>query len=526
MILRTFAVLFVGALVATCQQSPTFKIAGHVIRHADHQPVKGAHVTLAMVGQPSRQLSAISGENGDFLFFNLPPAKYQLGVNNHGWSQLYQQYDGYTTDIAVGPRIDSEHILFILDSPAVITGSVMDDENEPVRGATVYLFGEVSVEGRSRTGLMAQTATGSDGRFHFNNLAPGVYYIAAFGRPWYAQNPTQIMIDGQVTWSDPKPELDVSFPLTYYGGSSTPAGAAPIKLVEGSKAEIQVTLRAVQALHISLAGVDRQPGQPIQASLSQVGPGGALVNIPIWVNGSDVTGVPPGEYELSANLISQNQSLALGSQSLHLSTNTTVQLTEAAKTSVSGHVSTAADLPEGLNVMLIDAARGSQQIGKINPDGHFDIAQIPPGRYAVRLANNPDTYIEKVEVKGGAYANGELELPLGAQVDLTVQVAKGVTKVNGLVTRDKKPVPGAMVLLLPNDPTYLNYIPRDQSDSDGTFTLNWAAPGRYTLVAIDNGRGLQYGDSAVIKPYLEHGQVIDLPLPKDSTVIVEVQHRH
>jgi hypothetical protein len=80
-----------------------------------------------------------------------------------------------------------------------------------------------------------------------------------------------------------------------------------------------------------------------------------------------------------------------------------------------------------------------------------------------------------------------------------------------------------MVLLFPHDPSHGNNIPRDQSDSDGTFTLNWALPGRYTLVAIDHGRGLAYADPAVIAPYLQAGQVLDLPLAKDSRVEIEVQ---
>jgi hypothetical protein len=51
---------------------------------------------------------------------------------------------------------------------------------------------------------------------------------------------------------------------------------------------------------------------------------------------------------------------------------------------------------------------------------------------------------------------------------------------------------------------------------------NWAG---YTLIAIDNGRGLAYADPAVIAPYLQGGRVLDLPLANDATVQVEVQSR-
>jgi hypothetical protein len=82
-----------------------------------------------------------------------------------------------------------------------------------------------------------------------------------------------------------------------------------------------------------------------------------------------------------------------------------------------------------------------------------------------------------------------------------------------------------MVLLVPQNAMEIGYIPRDQSDSDGTFTLNFAAPGRYTLIAIDNGRDLAYRDASVIRPYLEQAQIIDVPLQRDVTATVTVQHR-
>jgi hypothetical protein len=175
--------------------------------------------------------------------------------------------------------------------------------------------------------------------------------------------------------------------------------------------------------------------------------------------------------------------------------------------------------------LLRSSAGNDQQFAPLAKDGQFDFQQALEGRYELRLANYPDVYIQKVTVNGATYANGEVEIPRGAQVNLWMQVSKGVSKVNGIVMKDKKPFAGALVLLIPQDLSYCNYIPRDQSDSDGTFTLNWAAPGRYTLVAIDNGRALAYADQSVIKPYLERGRVLDIPLAKDVQAEVEVQQR-
>jgi hypothetical protein len=89
--------------------------------------------------------------------------------------------------------------------------------------------------------------------------------------------------------------------------------------------------------------------------------------------------------------------------------------------------------------------------------------------------------------------------------------------------QDTKPVAGAMVLLVPQNRN-LNPTPhRDQSDSDGSFTLFAVPPGRYTLIAIDDGHGLAYANPQLISPYLPQGQVVDVPL--DKPVSIQVQRR-
>ncbi|MGC2659950.1 MAG: carboxypeptidase-like regulatory domain-containing protein, partial [Bryobacteraceae bacterium] len=86
------------------------------------------------------------------------------------------------------------------------------------------------------------------------------------------------------------------------------------------------------------------------------------------------------------------------------------------------------------------------------------------------------------------------------------------------------PCPAAMILLLPADGNP-DLIRRDQSDSDGTFTLPDVLPGRYTLVAIDNGHDLAYQDRAVMEKYLAQGQTVEIPLKNTAQITVKVQPR-
>jgi protocatechuate 3,4-dioxygenase beta subunit len=522
------------AFLSYAQESPAFRIAGRLVRHADGRPMQGAHVSIAPAERQDSRVSVSTGEGGAFSFSGLPPGKYSLRAEYRGSSQTFQQDEEFSTAIAVGPRLDSEHISFQWDSPASISGSVIDEEGEPVRFATVYLFAQTVARGTFRTTLAEQTQTSTTGTFHFGHLKPGAYYLAVTGRPWYAQDGSRRQsIVGSINGPpqgdhppepEPRSELDVAFPLTYYASAMTPEAATPLKLEEGTKAEIQLALHAVPAFHIALDSVEKQSEQQVQALLSQVGPGGALLQVQQSFGGNGIDGVAPGNYVLSANLVGQNQQSSLGSQIVSLTGDSTVHLNAAVKTSVSGKVLFDGDLPPNLGVWTRNVVNGNAALATVAHDGSFDLTQIQPGRYALLLGNTPDLYMEKITVKGGAFKNGEMEVPAGAQIELTISAGRGLTKVNGRAVKDTKGG-GAMVLLIPQDLSHGRFIPRDQSDSDGTFTLFGVAPGRYTLVAIENGRGLAYADPPVMAPYLPGGRVIDVPVPKDDIVEVAVQPR-
>jgi hypothetical protein len=165
--------------------------------------------------------------------------------------------------------------------------------------------------------------------------------------------------------------------------------------------------------------------------------------------------------------------------------------------------------------------------GSVAADGSFKVEHggVSPGQYAVRLGDTPELYIKSVAVKGADYFRGVLNVVEGASIQISAVIAKGLARVNGMAVQDGKPFAGAMVLLLPQDAQQGGYIPRDQSDSDGTFTLQLTPPGRYALIAIDDGRGFAYRDSSVIAPYLQQARWIDVPLPADASVKVKVQPR-
>jgi hypothetical protein len=507
-------------------QTPGFRIAGRLIRRADRNPIRNARVFVFPNEHPDRLISCATDENGNFQFSGLTAGKYYLGAEYRGWTQAYKQLDEYSTAIAVGPGLDGEHVLFPLESPARIAGSVFDDTGDPVSGALVYLLHRRVHDGSYRTVLESTSATLSDGTFRLAHLAPGTYYVAIAGRPWYAQNQIPQPASSDEQPPPPAPELDVAFPLTYYAGSLSPSGATPLQLDGGTRAEIQLTLHAVPAVRVTFDGNEKDPNRQIWGNLAQIGPGGTVLNAPFMITNAGMGGMAPGEYAVDVRSGPPEHPTIFGSQTVRLTGNSTMHLSEGAVTSITGKVIFEGDVPQNLALLLENAVNGDRVFIPVTPDHSLGaMPEIRAGRYSLRLANSPDLFMKSVSVRNAPFADGVLELRSGSKAELTIHAARGLSKMNGMVVRDGKPIEGAMVLLVPESFEHGNYIPRDQSDSDGTFTLNSAAPGRYTLIAIEDGRELEYANPAAMAPYLRGGERLDVPMRSAAPIKVEVQVR-
>ena len=102
--------------------------------------------------------------------------------------------------------------------------------------------------------------------------------------------------------------------------------------------------------------------------------------------------------------------------------------------------------------------------------------------------------------------------------------------VEGFVRSGEKGDAGAMVVLVPEDPTSNpDLFRRDQTDLDGSFQLNSVVPGSYTILAIQDGWDLDWSKPAVIAHYLPKGHKVTVGAAAQATVdlpeSIEVQPR-
>ncbi len=518
----------------------TFVISGTVVREGTGQPLKRVNVTITDTERREKRASLATSADGRFTFTDVPKGKYSLFAETHGIVRSYQQDDAFSTAIAVGPSLDSEHIVFPLPAATRISVKIVDEENEGVRAAQVWLFRRHISGGWPQVQLISQTNTDHAGIARFAHLEAGTYYVGAGGRPWYAQE-NAIHQMGNAPPVRPPSEYDVAYPVTYYPGTQDPDAASPVVIANGDSKELQIAFRPVPAVHISVADPHEQnqeqngAQQSIQ-NIEAIGPGG----IPLF-SASGPGGVAPGRYRVVMTRFTPGQQpngAGSGSLTVNATADMELNLADFPHTQISGRLSIDGgdgDPSSGPAIWFGQPGNGQhmacepQENGAFrclggNPGGGF--GDIASGRYELQLANTEEFYLKSLDVKGAAFTGGMLDVHEGATINLSVVVARGVTIFEGVAVRGDRAVSGAMILLVPQTLEQGVGIPRDQSDSDGTFKLHGVHPGKYWLLAIDQGHDLEYHNPKVLQPYLAAAKPIEISAAGSDPVQVAVQKRH
>src|SRR6202030_1426871 len=168
--------------------------------------------------------------------------------------------------------------------------------------------------------------------------------------------------------------------------------------------------------------------------------------------------------------------------------------------------------PLGVRVFLRNASKGAGFREDVGSDGNlsFSSDEIEPGVYEVSSAAPGGLELRSVSASGTKVTGRKIEIRNGSDLRLILTLARGVNaRVNGIVERGGRPAPGMMVVLVAEDLRDLTEFRRDQSDSDGSFSMNQVSPGKYTVVAVKDW-DLEWGKPEVIHEYLAGGTSVDV----------------
>ena len=486
-----------------CWGQTLYRIAGRVVSKADGRALAGATVTISVVQGGRVVASMVSGEDGGFAFEGVKVGKYSLSGAAQGYlSASYDEHEQFSSAIVTGVAgLDTESLVLKLVRAATISGRVIDEAGDGVRGAQVTLYGAQRGGGTNRVGRVMNAQTDDRGEYEMSPLAPGNYFLSAQATPWYAVHASGLKQPGAEYGVTGKvdPALDVAYPLTFYAGATTSDEATPIPVKGGEEMSIDLHVVPQPALRLTLPG----------------GRGGAMLmrkvfdeedGVPTMTNGSaeemEIAGVLPGRYELrqfgrtgmagkTATVdITRSQSLDLAAEEAGGAVKVKVAMEGGGK------------LSAGIMVGLARAGAGFNMTATVpvNEAGEAEFPEVQPGVYRPHVFGNGSMHV---------VGSGEVKVTAGGTTTATLVASQAMGSVEGFATLAEKGVSGAMVVLAPLDrPGEVELYRRDQSDLDGSFVLGNVVPGRYAVVAIQGGWGIEWGKPDVLARYLGKAAVV------------------
>lgn len=168
----------------TVPEAPAFGtgvISGVVTDATTGLPLDGVLVSLSggrpgPAGRPQQ----MTDPRGRFVFTHLVPASYTISAAKLGYLDGgYRRLPGLTSSTPLGvrdgewfPKADVE-----LWKTASMTGTVLDDQGDPVVGVPVRALMKVRVAGRVRHAAGPSTVTDDRGRYRLSGLTPGEYIV-------------------------------------------------------------------------------------------------------------------------------------------------------------------------------------------------------------------------------------------------------------------------------------------------------------------------------------------------------------
>jgi len=531
---------------APAAEQKSFRISGTVVDAMTGQPLAHAQVSINAQGVRDSAQFAVTEEDGRFVFENLAPGHYPLFARRRGYlQQFYKQHDQFSTAIIVGPELNTENLRFEMRPDASISGQVLDEMSEPVRNAQVMLFRQGVALGRRSQWHENTVQTDDLGHFRFGHLEPATYFLGVSATPWYAQR----VVLHQVTRNDAsgrttvreiingEPELDVAYPITFFPNATDISGAAPITVHSRDAESVDLRLQPVPSLHMivhtaTATSEDSTQNESVWAQVMQVVADGVQMgvqasNMQIAPGTVEVSGLPPGRFNLRLNSAKNGETVSR-SQEMQLAGDTEVTLNEA---NAPGAVSGVAKLESGAalvpapTILLQTRATGERYAAQADQNGEFSLKDqaVPPGTYDV-LIQPATVAVKSLSATGAKVSGRSVEIAGGQDVQLKVVLSQGTGRVTGVALRDGKPMDGVMIVLVPEVPEHnLVLFRRDQSDSDGSFSLPGVHPGKYTVVAIEDGWELEWLTPGVLEKYLAGGEVVRVTANAKIEVKVKVQ---
>ncbi len=526
----------VSAQAAGAKPSELCTVEGQVVKSTTGEGLRKITVQLQpMSGDQQQARSATTDAAGHFLISNVEPGRYAIAASGSGYAYVAQGYGqgrrARSRLLVLAPGQHEREIVIRLQPPGVITGTVGDEDGDPVVNVQVQALRLANQGQRRQVVGSAGAQTNDRGDYRIFGLEPGQYVIAV--------NRQQEQLSPLGTGEEARDEVYVP---TFFPGTQDAAQATPVQVEPGDEVSgINVDLRPLHGVRMRgrvLSEGSATPSQGVYVSLTPRDL--SFIGFPMSNYGTNVQerngafeirGVPPGSYFLSANFNDGRRQyygrtpVDVGNANLE---GITVVMGGAIE--LRGRFRTDSDAKldfKSLNLWLQPSENSPGGGGaEIRPDGTFVIKNLYDGNYRLHVGGFPEEYYIKSARLGGLdVLEGGVTISrsqVATQLEIVLTLDGG--RVDGAVLKEQQPVGGALVVLVP-DLSLRNHeelYSFKRSDSLGRFSMLGLPPGDFKLFAWETTEGVNYNDPDYIKLYEDRGTPVHIEEKRQQSVQLEL----
>lgn len=469
----------------TVSKAKLGQLSGRVLREDTEQPLGKAIVTLIPIAQPVQGVSARTDSSGRFQFEDVVPGTYRLRAQRNGFiTQIYGQRGGgpgLTIAVNAGDRV--EKIEFRLVRFGVITGTLLDEDMEPVEGLSVHAIRmRFSKGGRLEASVAKTTQTDDAGDYRLSGLSPGYYFVQAGGRG----NTVSINLQAP----------PVSYGTTYYPDAISREHASRVQVRAGTVVRaIDMRVRSAPTYTVSGIIIDPIPGGSKQYSAGFAMRGGTA-STNVQRDGSFAFhGIAAGDYTIVGTSTDETGPTRRGFVNVKV-VDTDVRI--AVEIGKTGQLRGEARMEdgrvismEGLRVALTPVNPEAVSVASaIDKSGSFRLQSVPVGSYSIELeGREDDMYLKQVQCGGEDYSTEPITVGIDDKAEACVlTLSQDVATIGGWVAEDGKPQDGMVVVLIPQKLEHRKNPRRTmtaQTGKDGSFRIKGIISGDYYAFAVN-----------------------------------------
>jgi protocatechuate 3,4-dioxygenase beta subunit len=506
-----------------CANAGSCVLSGVVFNSATNAGIARALVSFGGAASGFR----FTDPGGNFRVEDVPCGQYSLTVSKPGFvsegdlspqlgtvidstgpqpsddeemQQTGNQPSPTSVDVDVEPGSASTRVRLVPVSS--IAGIVLDENGEPLAGVVVQgIAVKVSLEGRDYVPVRA-ARTDDLGRYAFLDLVPGDYVVRLAGEA----SSTRYFIGSRLNPNNDHRGL----PPLYYPSGDSPASASVLHLAPGARANADFQRATEPAFDIDgrLTGFAPDAWTRIQLYRDgdRLAVGVAYVNVASGL--FRVVDVPRGGYTLRAveyqadppKWMAAEARVIVSSEPIR---NLVVELAGGADIPVSVSYEAGAQ-PDGMVLLRIEAQHTPRNGRRLSIRGVANarrpaegaaepasgpaqpaaLTDVIPDRYrlVVSLAGTGTDYVASAKLGELEVLRSEFSVVGSASPELHVTIRGDSASVEGRVTLQGQPAPGARVYLLPAA-TGGGRVKTGYCDAQGAYRIQGVSPGDYRIQA-------------------------------------------